>query len=488
MHSNNEDNFVEIDHPIVALATPRSRSALALVRITGKDCISLLEPFVTAPSQTSTPLTTWKANQVKLCSLTNPQTKEKMDEAMLTVFRAPHSFTGQDSVEISMHGSLVGIDKFLSMLYTQGFEPATPGEFTKRAFLAGKLDLTQAEAIHSLIDAHSAESHSLALQQLSGSVSSFINKIKTALMEIAATCSICLDYPDDEIQESTELDSQQISSLIDMLDQSIESYELTRIHRQGAVVILAGRTNVGKSTIFNALLKEERSIVSDIHGTTRDFIESQLALREIPLRLFDTAGLRHTTECVEQEGISRSHTLIESSDIILYTIDASEGIVQEDREQLAQIIENLLAKTSTDPLKKLMLLWNKIDISSGKVPSTIEIFLQDTSYLITDIYPISALNYQNIHSLQNEIYHKLQSSTITATQDLTVINSLRQQQHLKECRSALQHVLDGLAQDIPLDMISLDVSTALKALGNITGEVSNEEILDLMFSNFCVGK
>lgn len=473
-------------HTIAALATPRYKSALALIRISGEKCIAQLAPFISPPTL---PLEMWTPNTTQHCILCNPSTQTMIDDAMVTIYRAPRSYTGQDCLEISLHGNPLGIDIMLSALYAHGIEPATPGEFTQRAFLNGKIDLTQAEAVHTLIEAHTTESRSLALQQLSGSVSRYIEQIKQTIMNIAAVCTVALDYPEDEIQESTTIDVEQVHQLINQLSKAIESYELSKISREGATVILAGRTNAGKSALFNSLLKEERAIVSSTHGTTRDFLEIQITLKGIPLRIFDTAGLRTlTSDNIELEGMQRSQNLIMAADLILYIIDSTLGISTEDEINLAKILEK-----NPTVLARLIIVWNKIDIEPHKPqPHLITIPISDSTrsveILAQNIVSISTTVLTNIQELQEIIFSTIHSHSSFLSEDLTVISSLRQKQHLESCRNSLVHVIDGLTQNFSLDMISLDVDSALTALGNITGEVSNEDVLDIVFSNFCLGK
>lgn len=477
-------NRYNMDHPIVALATPRYKSALAIIRICGNGCLELFDPFISSAHKK---LSKWASNSTKFCRLIDPVSQKPLEEVMLCVFRTPHSFTGQDGLDISLHGSLISIDNLLNALYKNGFEVAEPGEFTRRAFINGKIDLTQAEAIHSLIESHTAHAHSLALEQLSGSIVGFINSIKHSLTKLVALCTVCLDYPDDEIQESTTIDVLDIQLLIEQVSNAIKSYDLSRIHREGAVVVLAGRTNSGKSTLFNALLKEDRAIVSNSHGTTRDFLESQLVLKDIPIRLYDTAGLRSTNQKIEQEGIQRSYTLLKSADIILYIIDASIGLEEEDYKQL-----EILTANNTNSFSNIIVLWNKIDLKSCvAVPDTIVLSNKsntDIKIFSDNIIALSAHTHIYITQLQSTIYQKLHNNDGLLTNDVTLISSLRQKQLLENCRLSLEHVLEGLHTKQPLDMISLDINSALSSLGQITGEISNEDILDVVFRSFCVGK
>ncbi len=339
MQTNNDLNHIA-DYPIVALATPYVKSALSVIRISGVDCLQLLTKICTLRIQSKKAqgiynIKPWTARR---CIVRYPHTKECIDDAIIIVYKAPHSYTGEDMAELSIHGSLVGIEKILDALYLIGFCEAPPGEFTKRAFLNGKIDLTQAEAIHSIIDAHSSATHAEAIQQLSGSLTQKIEIIKQSITNIVAKYTVSLDYPDDEIQESVIVTPDDIKKVINMLTPLISSYDLGKLQKEGASVVLGGRTNVGKSSLFNVLLKEERAIVSEQEGTTRDFLESRVQYRGIPITLYDTAGLREGGSYVEEVGVKRSKTLLHNADIILFVFDAQKGWTYQDTENVCIVI------------------------------------------------------------------------------------------------------------------------------------------------------
>ena len=477
----------DYEHPIAALATPYGKSALAVVRVSGKDCIESLSsvciPHASARDM-HTSLTHHPLRSDIRCTIRHPKTGIVIDDGILTLYKAPHSYTGEDAAEISIHGSTISIEHLLDALYHAGVQPAQAGEFTKRAFLNGKIDLTQAEAIHAIIEAHSASSHAEAIRQLSGSLTHRINAIKDAITHIAATYAVTLDYPDDEIQESTIVHPQEITAIIDMLTPLITSYDLGKLQTEGAMVVLGGKTNAGKSSLFNVLLKEERAIVSADHGTTRDFLENHAQCNGIPLRLYDTAGLRASTSDIESAGIEKSNTLLKGAQCVLYVVDSHVGWTDADTTILTTLLntpEDAMFHATQVP--RIILVWNKIDIGN-----TIPVIPNDIEKKCSASVPISTKTYKNIDALQDALYKTLVSGITLPKEEQIVISSLRQKQNLEQCKDALMHARTGVESHAPSDMISMDIDTALRELGAITGTISSEDILDVVFSSFCVGK
>lgn len=483
------------DHPIVALATPYAKSPIALIRISGAGCLALLYPLLRAkkhadagrpqkkPETSESPdfLTPRKAT---LCMLMDGDSP--VDECVATAYRAPASYTGEDAAELALHGSIAGIERALALLRKAGFADALPGEFTKRAFLRGKMDLTQAEAVHDIIEAHSAQEHERAVRQLSGALFTAIDDIKQRLVRIAAVCAVSLDYPDDEIQESTVIATEEIQDLITRLEKLAGSYEFTALQRRGAKVVLGGKTNAGKSSLFNALLKEERAIVSAEHGTTRDYLEREAEIGGIPVVLYDTAGLRESAHTVEAMGMEKSYALLSSAQAVLYVVDAAAGWDDED----TKIVQDLRER---NPQAQFVIAWNKQDAldaqAAGNFVAAGAPAAADFAATISSNIPVSAKKYENIRALQTALFAALTHNIAVPAASDAVISSARQQEHILAALGSLRHVMQALAEkSAPLDMISLDVDAALRELGAITGEVSNEDILDVMFSSFCVGK
>lgn len=444
---------------ICALATPWAPSALAVIRTTGKGCVAAFAPFFSRPrALAQAPGHTVLHGRVLDASGT------VLDDVVVTVYRAPASSTGQESVEISCHGSLPGLRRILDALVLGGFRPANPGEFTLRAFLNGKLDLTRAEAVQEIVAAKTARAQSLALDRLSGSVEGRITDLKSKVLDLLALMNIQLDYAEDDVSTVT-IPFETLDGVREELRILADSYRTGRVYQEGLTVALAGQTNAGKSSLFNLFLKEDRSIVSDEHGTTRDWLEAWISLDGLPVRLIDTAGLRQTENRVEQEGIRRSRELIGVCDVLLYLIDGAKGPDSEDSA--------FLAAQASDA--RLLVVYTKADLvdgfpSDGPVPGLW----------------VSAKTGRGFSALEAAIRRKVPGGEGPAGG--AVIDSLRQKQLLDRAVASLDQVRQGAVGGAPLDMIALDVQEALQALGEITGEVTNADVLTRMFSSFCVGK
>ncbi|RKX76459.1 MAG: tRNA uridine-5-carboxymethylaminomethyl(34) synthesis GTPase MnmE [Spirochaetes bacterium] len=446
------------DEPIAALATPWGQSALAVIRTSGTGCIEKIagifsnrENLLRAPGYT-----------LVHGNLFDPQTRESVDELIAAVYRAPRSYTGEDSVELFAHGSLPGIQRILEVLFKVGFRQAEPGEFTLRAFLNRKMDLTRAEAVNEIVTAKSYQAQSMALNRLSGAVESRINRIKGKLIEIMSMIELQLDYPEDEA-ESISIDKEEILKIGEDIKKLAETYKIGRIFQEGISIAITGKTNSGKSSLFNLFLKEDRAIVSEVHGTTRDYIESWVTVKGIPIRLYDTAGLRNTDNFIEMEGIRRTQRIVENANIVLYLVDGIEGITPED--------EHFLISNKNG---RCVLIWNKIDIvSDKKVPH--------------GFIPLSARTGEGLHTLESEIFRRaLGEAAISSSKP--VIDSIRQKNLLEKCLHSLENIIQGIENNVPLDVAAVDMREALDALGEITGEVTSTDILNSMFSRFCVGK
>jgi len=445
------------DDLICALATPWAESALAVIRTTGTGTIKTLSKLFNRPEALlASPGQTIVYGQLKNLS------GQALDEVTLGIYRAPRSYTGQESVEIFCHGSLPGIQRILHALFEVGFRQAGPGEFTLRAFLNRKMDLTRAEAVQEIISAKSEQAQNLALHRLSGSLEDRINLIKKKLLDFLSLVNIQLDYAEDDAGDDLPLPLEGMQEALVRVKQLSETFKTGQIYQEGVRVILAGRTNAGKSSLFNLFLKEDRSIVSAEHGTTRDYLENWVSLRGIPVKLFDTAGLRVAENTVEAEGIRRSRGLLESAHLILYLVDGSEGPEAEDIKFLE----------SWESTGKVIKLWTKGDKSPQHPPG----------WKI-----ISALSGLGFTDLEEELYRRILGGAKPLTGE-PVIDSLRQKNLLDRTAQALEAVIFSVQSGLPIDMTALDLKEAMDALGEITGEVTTADILNNMFSNFCVGK
>ena len=387
---------------------------------------------------------------------------EDVDEVLLAVYKAPRSYTGQDSAEIFCHGGLPVIQRVMSLLTRSGFRPAGPGEFTQRAFLNGRMDLTRAEAVNEIVRAKTDKARALALQRLSGAIEQRIKAARDALVELRAALEVMIDSPEDE--PGDVIDQAKLDAAAGMLESLTGTYRHGRIYQEGVAVAIAGATNSGKSSLFNLLLRQERAIVSEIHGTTRDWLEGTVNLSGIPVRLFDTAGLRPSSDPLELEGMRRTEEVIGSADAVVYLVDGSKGLSAEDRTYTE-------SWTRSAPL---LPAWNKTDLP-GVLPAP-------SGYV-----PVSAATGRGLDSLEKAIVAAvLGGPTMESGEPL--IDSQRQKDLIQRALSALARFRQALSDGVTPDLLAVDLSDALEALGEITGEVTSAEVLDRMFSTFCVGK
>lgn len=444
--------------PIAALASPPGQSAIAVIRTSGDQSLTILNRLFISRIKPANA----KGHTLHHGILFNPDTGEKIDEVMIGIYRCPSSYTGEESAEIFCHGSMTIIKKIMILLEKNGFRQAQPGEFTLRAFLNRKIDLTRAEAVNEIIRARSDKGRALALNRLSGVIEERINAIKQELLKIQAAVEVRIDYPDEDLEEFS-VHHDQLESVKKGISTLLATYRTGKLIQEGITIVIAGSTNAGKSTLFNLLLREDRAIVSDTHGTTRDYIEGAITIQGIPVRLFDTAGLRKTGHPVEQEGIRRTDMMMENADVLIYIIDGSTGIKKEE----SGFIDSLHQKENT------IVVWNKTDISARQVPE--------------EYIPISAKQGTGLKELNKEIVRKVLGASYTESEG-PVIDSGRQKELLTHSLAALKEFEQGLKQEFPLDVLATCLQDALDDLGRITGEVTTADMLEVMFSQFCVGK
>ena len=452
------------EEPIAAIATALAPSALAIIRISGKNCIELLSKVFSRPkalnqAEGNTIVYGWIVDSV------NPEEKQKIDEVLVSVFRAPRSYTGEEMAEISCHGGVSPVTAIFNLLLKSGFRTALPGEFTFRAFVNGKTDLTKSEAVKEIIDSKTDTSRSLAAGRLSGNLYNEIQSIKEKIISTIASIEVELEYPEDEENFSDSFDSTLLEQAKDSLTELSKSWQSQKLYQDGARIILCGKTNAGKSSLFNALLKEERAIVSDIEGTTRDWIESWVSFDGIPARLFDTAGLRITDDVIEQRGVEMTKDLTQDADIILYLVDSTKSEAQED-------IDFINSFTGKIPVIKVL---NKIDT------------LQNNSDLDENSVKISAKTGFGISDLIKEVKNTLVKST-KSERTQAGLGSERQKQAVDEALDSVNHALEVSCADFTMDAVFQDLEDALSFLSEITGETTPDDILGNIFANFCVGK
>jgi len=453
-----EDQVYDTDTPIVALATAWSESALAVIRTSGKGSIKLFTKVFSNPAVvlSSTGFT------IHYGFIIDSENGQKIDEVTVAVYKTPRSYTGEDSIEIFCHGSLPGIESIISVLKKAGFRDAAPGEFTMRSFLNGKMDLSQAEAVAEIVQSKSMQAHSLAFNRLSGAVYERIDYIKGKLVDLMSLLEVQLDYPDDEIGGDTDISLEPVIEAENEISKLIDTYRVGKIFHEGVTVALAGGTNAGKSSLFNLFLREDRSIVSEINGTTRDYIESWITVEGIPVRLIDTAGIRDSEHPVEVEGIRRSEDIIKNASLVLYVVDGNNGETEEDKTVFMKYGNS----------KNYLFIWNKIDTSGLEIPE---------GYL-----PVSAVTGVGLPRLEDAISAILTGVHISGTE--LMIDSLRQKDLLVRAKESLEVVRVSLTNNISLDAVAMDLKDSLDAIGEITGEVNSVDILNNIFSGFCVGK
>ena len=458
------------DSPIAAFATAVGNSALTLIRCSGKGAIDLISSFFSPSKIKDVPGNTVLHGWIVSAN-------EKIDEVLVSVFRAPKSYTGEDSLDICCHGGPSAGKAVMSALKTAGFRDALPGEFTFRAFTNGKLDLTKAEAVMELVSAKTETGRRHAVTRLCGSLEIEINEIKQLLVQVLSGAEIYLDYSEDEISADTdEVDGKLPNKNIALdalarLKKLSASWQIERIFQEGVTAVIAGRPNAGKSSLFNALLKEDRSIVTEVPGTTRDWIEAWVSIEGIPVRLIDTAGLRESADSVEKIGVQRSRELLKEAELVLYLIDGAQGVTKEDRD------------FCTGHKKPLLLLWNKADIAP---------FPQNFEFADNKTVSVSAKTGEGITELFAAIASAIQEQAdcpqLRGMPAAATVGTERQKKLVDAACSALEEALALAEKEEPLDLIAPLIREAANALGEITGEVSTADILEEMFSRFCVGK
>ncbi len=450
-------NLYQHDDIIFALATPFAPSALAVIRISGPGCIEAFSPYFSR----SEALFGSESHSL-LHGILRTEEGEDIDEVVLSVFRGSRGYTGEESLEISCHGSLFGIEMILDLLASAGMRKAEPGEFTYRAFSHGKIDLTRSEAVMEIVHSHSRQAHSLALHRLEGALFTRINDIKERLLRAMSSIEVQLDYAEDDFSDEVEVPTDELTAALGDIESLLDTYRVGKIYRDGVKIVLAGPTNAGKSTLFNLLMKSERSIVSDTHGTTRDFIEGQSVIGGIPALLFDTAGLRTSSDQIEMEGVRRSRYLVENSDVILLLVDADEAEVQLSEH--LDVMED----------ERCIVVYNKVDTTKRSIPE--------------DVIALSAKTGAGFARLEKEILSRIGKGVALGGGDEVIIESRRQSDELARAADALKRALASEAEEQPLDVLAVDLHEALEAIGNLTGEVTSSDILDTIFSGFCVGK
>jgi len=461
------------DDTIAAVSTPPGEGGIGIVRLSGKEAISIVDRIFVSPAGKLP--SGVRSHSVIYGFIKDPDTSEKIDEVIVTVMRAPRTYTREDVVEINCHGGMLPLRRILGSVISQGSRPAEPGEFTRRAFLNGRVDLSQAEAVIDVIKARTEQAERMAIQQLEGRLSAEITALRDCVTESCALVETYIDFPEEEVELPDS--ASFISSMQDILDRLSalsRSFEEGRLFREGAAMAIVGKPNVGKSSLLNTLLKKDRAIVTDLPGTTRDIIEEGLNIDGIPVRIMDTAGIREAHDLVEAEGIRRSLAAIEGADIILAVYDASRVLDRADR----QIIEKVNNK-------KTISVINKWDISNGDFDA------EDNGLNIYPTVKISALRGEGIDVLKDTIVAALLSNKAMPGQDSAadlLITNVRHKQLVDGAFASLWQARGTFEKGEPLEVTALFLREALNSLGEIIGVVTTDDILNKIFSEFCIGK
>jgi len=448
-----------IKDTIAAISTALGQSAINIVRMSGDDAVSIANSVFKGKD-----LSIVESHKVVYGHIVEEDTV--LDEVLLTIFKAPKSFTTEDIVEINCHGGTYVARKILSLLLSKGARLANNGEFTERAFLNGRIDLTQAESVMDIIEAQSEMSLTLANKGLDGAIYELVVSLRDQLLNLIAHIEVNIDYPeyDDVVTLSTELIAPEVSALVGRINHILEKSEYGKIIRDGLKTAIIGRPNVGKSSLLNALLKEEKAIVTEIQGTTRDTIEGSINIGGIILNLIDTAGIRDSEDIVEKIGIDKAKKVIEEAELILFVLDQSESLTIDD-EKLLELTKH----------KKRIIIINKTDLAkklNGRFENSVE---------------ISARNNIGIKNLENLIQEMFLKGEVNLRNE-TYLSNARQIAKLKEAKTSLQDSLKAVENQLPIDMVEIDLKNAWSLLGDIIGANSSTSLLDELFSKFCLGK
>ncbi|WP_366248361.1 tRNA uridine-5-carboxymethylaminomethyl(34) synthesis GTPase MnmE [Terribacillus aidingensis] len=453
---------------IAAISTPVGEGAIAIVRLSGAEAVEIAAKLFDGKKLTDVP-----SHTIHYGKLIDPETGEVAEEVMVSVMKAPKTFTREDVVEINCHGGLVSVNRVLELALQEGARLAEPGEFTKRAFLNGRIDLSQAEAVMDLIRAKTDRAMNVALNQMEGRLSRLIQKLRQELLETVAHVEVNIDYPEyDDVEEmSHNMMIEKTQYVYEEIEKLLEMAKQGKILREGLATAIIGRPNVGKSSLMNALVHENKAIVTEIAGTTRDIIEEYVNVRGVPLKLVDTAGIRETEDIVERIGVERSRQVLKQSDLILLVLNYGEAVSDEDRN-LFEAVAGL----------DVIVIVNKTDLSQ-------QIDLEEVRQLAGDrpVITTALIEEKGIDELELAIKDTFFAGEIDGG-DLSYISNVRHIQLLKQALSSLREAMNGIEMQMPMDIVQIDVTRTWELLGEIIGDTVHESLIDQLFSQFCLGK
>jgi len=453
---------------IAAISTPLGTGGIGVIRISGPQALTIAGKVFRRKGDTEPLL----SHRFYLGEIIRPEDQKALDEVLLVFMRQPKTYTREDVVEIQCHSGALVLQEILQSILRSGARLAEPGEFTKRAFLNGRIDLTQAEAVIDLISSKTRQSLELANRQRSGKLAAEVRQLKEGLLNLLVLLEASVDFPEEEIPD---IDPQEILRRLqntqDRLDVLGNTYQEGKIFREGIATVIVGKPNVGKSSLLNSLLREERAIVTPIPGTTRDVIEEIVNIQGIPLRLMDTAGLRPVQDAIEEEGVRRTQDRLARADLVIWVLDGSEPLSSEDLAILPQV-----------PPQKAVIAINKNDLPQRIILENLRRQLPETPFI-----SISALFGLGIDSLKEAIRNLILNGKVDSSAEV-ILSNLRHKLAVEEAREALSQALRGLGNNLSWEFITLDLRQAVEALGTILGETAPEDVLDRIFEQFCIGK
>ncbi|HBI1103756.1 tRNA uridine-5-carboxymethylaminomethyl(34) synthesis GTPase MnmE [Staphylococcus aureus] len=454
---------------ITSISTPMGEGAIGIVRLSGPQAVEIADKLYKGKHL----LNDVPSHTINYGHIIDPESKEVVEEVMVSVLRAPKTFTREDIIEINCHGGILTINRVLELTMTYGARMAEPGEFTKRAFLNGRIDLSQAEAVMDFIRSKTDRASKVAMNQIEGRLSDLIKKQRQSILEILAQVEVNIDYPEyDDVEDATtEFLLEQSKEIKQEINRLLDTGAQGKIMREGLSTVIVGKPNVGKSSMLNNLIQDNKAIVTEVAGTTRDVLEEYVNVRGVPLRLVDTAGIRETEDIVEKIGIERSRKALSQADLILFVLNNNEALTQEDYT-LYEVVKN----------EDVIVIVNKMDLEQNIDINEVKDMIGDTPLIQT-----SMLKQEGIDELEIQIRDLFFGGEVQ-NQDMTYVSNSRHISLLKQARQTIQDAIDAAESGVPMDMVQIDLTRTWEILGEIIGETASDELIDQLFSQFCLGK
>lgn len=454
---------------ITSISTPMGEGAIGIVRLSGPQAVEIADKLYKGKHL----LNDVPSHTINYGHIIDPESKEVIEEVMVSVLRAPKTFTREDIIEINSHGGILTINRVLELTMTYGARMAEPGEFTKRAFLNGRIDLSQAEAVMDFIRSKTDRASKVAMNQIEGRLSDLIKKQRQSILEILAQVEVNIDYPEyDDVEDATtEFLLEQSKEIKQEINRLLDTGAQGKIMREGLSTVIVGKPNVGKSSMLNNLIQDNKAIVTEVAGTTRDVLEEYVNVRGVPLRLVDTAGIRETEDIVEKIGVERSRKALSQADLILFVLNNNEALTQEDYT-LYEVVKN----------EDVIVIVNKMDLEQNIDINEVKDMIGDTPLIQT-----SMLKQEGIDELEIQIRDLFFGGEVQ-NQDMTYVSNSRHISLLKQARQTIQDAIDAAESGVPMDMVQIDLTRTWEILGEIIGETASDELIDQLFSQFCLGK